>query len=310
MLTQGEFIRKSLELNLFFLRIVKEHLIFGIASLPPKNKELIATAGKIKENIENLLAETVSLSNGIISQEVKLSSELVTPFTLMAEKATVYFTGIPINTRITEAEAALMPGAYPMENPVLYQRVCLINQKALALDREAILAQKQVLNAVSECKVFTFLYPSQLDHVIEEAEMYSDMLQKLQRGEVVDTPLELANHEAFWNHIMGEHAMFIRGYLDPSEEMLINKSNAFANIFIELERKAKEATAQLALLPRVTSESYNATREIREFKAQGTKGGLECKIKSIILPLLNDHVLREASYYLRLLSRFEVSKTK
>ncbi|MEN6317078.1 MAG: DUF2935 domain-containing protein, partial [Clostridiaceae bacterium] len=31
---------------------------------------------------------------------------------------------------------------------------------------------------------------------------------------------------------------------------------------------------------------------------------LECKVKSIIIPLLGDHVIREASHYLRLLKIF------
>ena len=41
---------------------------------------------------------------------------------------------------------------------------------------------------------------------------------------------------------------------------------------------------------------------IREFKTAGTEGITDCKIRSIILPLLADHVLREANHYLRILA--------
>ena len=34
--------------------------------------------------------------------------------------------------------------------------------------------------------------------------------------------------EEFWNQIMMEHALFIRGLLDPSEEELIRTANDFA----------------------------------------------------------------------------------
>ena len=37
------------------------------------------------------------------------------------------------------------------------------------------------------------------------------------------------------------------------------------------------------------------------FKAAGTKGIQSCEIRSVILPLLADHVLREANHYIRLL---------
>ncbi len=59
-------------------------------------------------------------------------------------------------------------------------------------------------------------------------------------------------------------------------------------------------------LEKVTEDSLNAVQRIRDFKEQGTKGLLECKIKSIIIPLLGDHTLREANHFLRLLKQFEV----
>ena len=43
------------------------------------------------------------------------------------------------------------------------------------------------------------------------------------------------------------------------------------------------------------------TQKFRDFKQAGVEGIETCKIKSIILPLLADHVLREANHYLRLL---------
>lgn len=42
--------------------------------------------------------------------------------------------------------------------------------------------------------------------------------------------------------------------------------------------------------------------KLRDFKEEATKGILGCKIKSVILPLLADHVVREANHYIRLLN--------
>jgi len=50
-----------------------------------------------------------------------------------------------------------------------------------------------------------------------------------------------------------------------------------------------------------TSDSLAAMERLRAFKTAGTEGLLECKIKSIIIPLLADHVLREANHYLCIL---------
>ena len=51
----------------------------------------------------------------------------------------------------------------------------------------------------------------------------------------------------------------------------------------------------------VTDRTIRKTTELRDFKAAATKGSDACEIQSIFLPLLADHVLREANHYLRLL---------
>ena len=43
------------------------------------------------------------------------------------------------------------------------------------------------------------------------------------------------------------------------------------------------------------------TQKFRDFKKAGVSGIEECKIRSLILPLLADHVLREANHFIRLL---------
>jgi len=93
--------------------------------------------------------------------------------------------------------------------------------------------------------------------------------------------------------------------LDPTEDNLINQANNFGHEFDQLTAEAMAAMEATAPLSQVTDESLKATWDLRNFKAQGTQGILECKVRSIIIPLLGDHVLREANHYLRLLKMFE-----
>ena len=51
----------------------------------------------------------------------------------------------------------------------------------------------------------------------------------------------------------------------------------------------------------LTKETLEETMRYHDFKAAGAEGILETEIASIILPLLADHVLREANHYIRLL---------
>lgn len=102
---------------------------------------------------------------------------------------------------------------------------------------------------------------------------------------------------------MMEHALFIRGLLDPSENELITTSNNFVGEFGELIKKADSATE--LTMTNITGATLAEAIKLRDFKESGTKGIIDCKIKSIILPLLADHVLREANHYIRLLRSYE-----
>lgn len=303
MLSREEFIRYSLEYNLLFNRIIKEHFIFVIAFLSIKNPNEVQVLMSFKNRYEELLAEAVEIADQVVSKEAINSGEFVTKYTLDAEEKTQVFTGIPINTKITEAELMLRPGREI--NPMLEAKVSELNQKAITLTTQAINAKNTLDDAVKACKIFTFSYPALLEHVIEEAEFYLEMLNMLQRKEAMDTIIDAIKHEIFWNHIMEEHGKFIRGLLDPSENELIAKANSFADEFEELTLLAMDSLDNTEMFKEVTRESIIDTKKIRDFKEQGTKGILKCEIKSIILPLLADHVLREANYYLRMLKMFE-----
>lgn len=143
--------------------------------------------------------------------------------------------------------------------------------------------------------MFTMNYPLLIEHIIREAKLYRKYLHMLEKNGKLNSQ-SMREVECFWNQIMMEHAMFIRGLLDPSEIKLIGSADEFVMEFEELLHECNSAQTQI-----LTESSLEKTVKLRDFKAAGTKGIQQCKIRSIILPLLADHVLREANHYIRLL---------
>jgi len=302
-LLQSEYVCQSLEIHLFFARIMKEHAFFLEAGFTPKDSNFTQYADELRVAFDGLLEETIALSYGVVSNDVLQSGEVITQYTLEAEKASAFFTGIPIQIKLTQAEDGLM-GGVDRNNQLLEKNVYMLNQKAISLLVDIIRFKMNVLSNVLSCNMFTVNYPLLLDHILREAKFYLHLIQRLQRREIINLQKEAYEQEFFWNRIMAEHAKFIRGLLDPSEEELFGIANNFGKEFDELTDEAKEAMDMTLPIIRVTEESMKATKEIRDFKSQGTEGILGCKIKSIIIPLLGDHTLREANHYLRLLKIF------
>jgi hypothetical protein len=303
MLSSDDYIRQSLALHLFFARIMKEHSFFLETAFTPKDSHLTSQADAFRRAFDSFLTDVSALSNGVVSQDVLNSGEVVTPYTIQAEQASSYFTGVQIPTGVTQAESGLASGGAAV-NPVLEQHIHTLNENAVRLVGGLIQFKTGILTDVLSCKLFTFNFPLLIDHILREAKLYLSMLQKLQNRADIIPEQEAYEQETFWNRIMGEHSMFIRGLLDPTENDLIISANQFANQFSQLTAEAGQAISRTIPLNKLTADSLSATKDIRDFNTAGVQGILHCGIKSLILPLLADHVLRESNHYLRLLNTF------
>lgn len=299
MTAQSMYIRKSFELNLFFLRIMKEHALFLQLGFTPKDKAFADEADELNNRLNELLRETIQAATGYVSNAAVASGELFTQFTEEAERQTQYYTGVPIDLQLTREEYNVGGDTVPPE--AMKDTADRLNRDALALTAELLQFKQRVLEEVLSCRMFTNNSPLEIDHILREAQRYVQMLRALMAGDMQTEPVAFANELAFWNQILKEHAEFTDGLLDPTEDELIEEARALAAIFDALEQQARMARRRLQMLPEVTIRSENATEDNVEFKTNLIEGLLSCHVRSVIIPLLSDHMLREANFYLRVL---------
>lgn len=290
------YVVKSLELHLFFGRIMKEHALFLRAGFTPADPSFSEKAEFFLKEFESLLSEAVSISDGIVGKEVLESGEVITEFTALAERQTERFTGIPIDKQITRKTQNLKCRERQRGSMApLTGKVRKLNRNALRLLEGLIGFKENILKCVLQCELFTLNYPLLIEHILREAKLYRRYIEILEReGELREQNMK--ETECFWNQIMMEHAQFIRGLLDPCETELYCTADGFAKEYCKLLEASQNAHNKT-----LTEESLAQTLQFRDFKASGTQGIQQCKIRSVILPLLADHVLREANHYLRLL---------
>ncbi|NFH68506.1 DUF2935 domain-containing protein [Clostridium botulinum] len=302
MLSNQKYVGLSLELHLFFARIMKEHSLFLEAGFTPKNTKLSKEAENYKVQFEKLLLDTVKLSNGRVRQVVIDSGEIFTDYTLSTEKKTQYYTGININSKITEMEKELEHENKKYIDSRTVKCVKKLNNRAIKLLSGLIDFKMGILEKMLNCELFTLNYPLLIEHIIHEAKLYHSYVCALENEENIDEE-DIGKIQLFWDDIMKEHALFIRGLLDPSENELINTSNEFAKEYGNLIKKLGNMAD--TSMETCINDTLLETIKLRDFKKAGAEGIVECKIKSIILPLLADHVLREANHYIRALKNYK-----
>lgn len=288
----------SLETHLFFARIMKEHGLFLEAGFPCADTTWIKKADWFRQEFEALLRDTVELSQCRVCADILRSEELVTEFTLPAERQTERLSGVAIDSSITRRQMNLRASCRRRDDKNVVRAILELNQRALKLLNDFIAFKESILTQVSAGRIFTFNYPLLIEHILREAKLYRATIQELMGNRELSHK-ELGKTEAFWNQIMMEHALFIRGLLDPTQERLIETADQYAQ---EYKRLLERANRQEDKALQLTNASLQETLRYRDFKAAGAQGILDHSIESIILPLLADHVLREANHYIRLLS--------
>lgn len=295
---KSDYVSLSLETHLFFGRIMKEHAFFLMTGFLEKDQDYRERADWFREQFDKILCQATELGEGRIGEIVLDSGEIVTEFTFAAERRTSSLTGIEIDSRITEREANLQERCDNSMSRELFRMIRQLNRRALQLTGAFIGFKEKILKEMRDCQLFTFNYPLLVEHILREARLYRSMVAELERkGEISNqTMFEM---ETFWNQIMMEHALFIRGLLDPAEETLIDTADGFAKDYRRLLEEAGQKDCMVT--DDLRQRSLEETLEYRDFKAAGTRGITECQIAGLILPLLADHVLREANHYIRLL---------
>lgn len=298
-MNRNDYVRLSLELHLFFDRIMKEHSFFLEAAFLESDQNLKRVANDFQKTFSDILENVIHLANGNVSREFLSSNEIVTNNTLKAETQTSNLSGISINTNITERELNLQSGIINVNDQML-NSISNINKRTLPIIQNLIQFKNDILNRVLSCKMYTTNYPLLITHIMNEAKMYYTLLSKVEKRESF-TENYIYEQELFWNNIMKEHAEFIRGLLDPTEKELILTADQYAEEYELIMKNYSNNPMSL------TNVSLQETINFKNFKIAGEEGILNCKIRSIIIPLLADHVVREANHFIRILRSANVS---
>ena len=277
---------------------MKEHSLFLALGFIPNHTEYYQEALKFNEHFNSLLNNAVELARGV----TMINNDAVTEFTLDAEKAAARATKLPIDTALTQTELMFREQTLNRISSSDYtNQISILNEKAIRATKNLIRFKSKILNEMLTCTLAYNVYPLLIEHIRREAILFVDILSGLQNNRQVIEMNQLFEEEIFWNRIMEEHSEFIRGLLDPTEEELIKVANDFAIKYEDLNKRVYNSLNNPSNANSITKESIKLTKQIKDFKTQATQGLISCSIRSMISPLLGDHVLREANHYLRIL---------
>ena len=300
----NQFILSSVELNLFFARIVKEHATFlqGMLGKVYGNSVLTHEAMALKNRFSKILSQTISLTKGLpINRELFNSYELVTDLTLYAERAAEFFSGIPINGELTILELSLSKEPKIRKMPPTVKEIAELNAQAIDAATKINDLLVKIRSILSGTIVFKTRPSFLIDHILSENRFYLQSLGKLQNLKKTNDnlePAEVIKTEIFWNQNVGEHLTMgieIFGLTQDRQYELVNLKREFEELISVLP------TIQNKLhLQAVTQRTLKSIVLLKDIIKHKMDIILEDN-KPSWLPLLIDHGTREINRYHRLL---------
>lgn len=174
--------------------------------------------------------------------------------------------------------------------------------------------KRKVLGLILSCQMpGANNFPLLVDHVSREAFYFRNRLEQLNSGQLEPLPDAIIDENVFFLRIMADHAKFIGHLLDPSERQLGEQARNFSHDFDQLLFQAKDLESMrpqsqtMPLLDQFLDQNRISVKSLRDFKKTAKDLIEACRIKSIIHPLLADHVFREAERFLFIIDMLEAS---
>ncbi|MBP1996309.1 DUF2935 domain-containing protein [Paenibacillus eucommiae] len=172
--------------------------------------------------------------------------------------------------------------------------------------------KRKILGLILSCKLpGQNNFPLLVDHVSREANYFRNRLEELNQGKLEPLQDAIIDENVFFLKIMADHAKFIGHLLDPSERKLVDQAREFSNDFDQLLFQATDLSSMRPqsqtqpLLSQFLDQNKVSVTSLRDFKQTARDLIEQCRIKSIIHPLLADHVFREANRFLEIIDMFE-----
>ncbi|HEY8423259.1 MAG TPA: DUF2935 domain-containing protein [Clostridia bacterium] len=277
-MTREQYIKNTLELNLFYSRLFKEHCIILAAAQRNGDMRFLQSLDRYKVRLEMLLNAAIESGLSLIDARYIERDCFVTPYTYSLEISSQNACGVSINHRITNLEIERLSKPQPIPAgrlPVVYERALRINADGQEISQGLAELVENILNEILRGRIYSCVYPSVYESIGLEIKRYQKALEALKQ----DKNIDFFDSDAV--KIMQTNAQFIRGGLDPKESQDFEKANNFAQEF------SKCGSDKESFL-KVNAEFSQFTQDLIERL-------MAKKLISAILPIALDNILRQAN---------------
>ena len=297
MLDNKEIFQESLVNHLYFASSIRSFCISIGLTFFKNNQDYIDRAIKLGYRATDIINETISLMDKEIADEVIKNDVYITPYSKDVALLTEKLFGIDLMIAIDKDKEILKTrGLVNYDNNIM-KKVDELNNKALILINDFKSFCNEIKGKIDNQELFSYLYPDFFKYMYDEISVYGrDIERILSKKDYTD--FYLGEFSYYFNELLRESALYIRGFLDTKEQNVFDMASFYVNAFANLTEKYlknKDFNTNLSLETEKLVENY------KDFVSNNIEKLLKAEIYFITPPVTLDNFLTNINVYLFIL---------
>ena len=302
------YISFAIENSLVITRLMYDHVIFLKVIIyyagSNNNDNYEKHFDEVQDMYKDLLLDFLTLANGSVSAKFLREHILITEYTDILEKKTCLLSRKKTDPKINELSLSLKPKKSNKEYTKYEKETLKTLLKKLELILKKSIEKYELLNyEIDENIMEMFFDPNFINHFIDETKLFLYTLDFFVK-QIKFTPsfVFCLNFEVA--KILNEHSKYVYQMNNPVSDVFnepIKKSSTESHdIMMESGTTMSPSSSK-----QISHECIDCTTDFIKWNEELLKRLVHMGYYQVIIPLLYDHILREANYFNYLLDTFD-----
>ena len=297
MLNNEDIFLQSLVNHIYFAGSIRSFCSTIGLTFFKNNDEYIDRAIALGYRAADIINKTILLMNKEIATAVVENDVYITPYTKDLDLLTQSLFEISLVIQVDKDLQILGDRGNVIFNDEVMTKIDSLNQEAITLINDFKTFCQEIKMKIDGGEVFSYLYPDFFNYMYDEISVYGrDIERILSKKDYTD--FYLSEYTYYFNELLRESALYIRGFLDTSDQDIFDMASYYINAFANLtEKYLKNTDTNINL----SIEAEKLVINYQKFVTGVIDKLLKAKIYFITPPITLDNFLTNINVYLFIL---------
>ena len=298
MLDNKEYAYESLANHIYFANSIRSFCTTIGLTFFKNNQTYIDKAISLGYQATDIINQTILLMDKELANDVLESDVYITPYTKKLDLLTQKLFDISLLIQIDKDIELLKNREVIMYNDDVITKISELNNESLKLINDFKDFCSDIKTKIDNNELFSYSYPDFFNYMYDEISVYGRDIERINSKKDY-TKFYLNEYMYYFNELLRESALYIRGLLDTKYQDTFDMASYFVNAFSNLSEKYLKNKDDLSI------ETERLVTDYKTFVTDIIDKLLLSKLSFITPPITLDNYLTNINVYLFLIGNIK-----